>query len=117
MTEAHGGRVRFPGAPFQNIYKIKIVKITMPKKESDKMDIKNYSNYIIGIVALVLSFFNPLPGLVLGIIGLVRVGKRHDRISKKARTLNIIAIIVAVVFAALSIILTLIKINWGALSY
>lgn len=89
----------------------------MVKREDDKMRVRNYSNYIIGIVALVLSFFNPLPGLVLGIVGLVRVGKSKDEISKKARTLNVIAIIVAVAFAVLSIALTLSNIDWSSLAY
>jgi hypothetical protein len=87
-------------------------------KGDDKSSIGIYSNYIIGIVALVLSLtFNPLPGLILGIIGLVRVGKQKDVVSKKAKMLNIVAVIVGVVFLIVSVIFTIIDFNLNGVAY
>ena len=86
----------------------------MAKKEDEKNEVKIYSNYIIGIVALILSIFNPLPGLILGIVGLVRIKKQRDRISKKAKVLNMLAVIIGIILLALSIVLAYTGIDWGA---
>ena len=39
---------------------------------------KSISAHILGIVSLVLAFFNPVPALFLGIIGLVQSTKTRD---------------------------------------
>jgi hypothetical protein len=58
--------------------------------------------YTVGILSIVLAFFIPLAGLILGIIGLVQ--NKQDK-SKKAKTLNIIGIILSVVvFIALIVL-------------
>ena len=66
---------------------------------------KSLSGYVIGIVALVLAFFSPYAGLVLGIIGLVQSSKQKNDLSKKGKIFSIIAIIVSAVFIAVSIYL------------
>ncbi len=88
----------------------------MVKKSDDFSAVKIYSNYVIGIIALVLSIMNPLPGLILGIVGLVRIGKNKDAISRKAKVLNVVAIIIGVILAAVSVTLTLLNIDWSALA-
>ncbi len=55
--------------------------------------------YILGILSLVLAFFQPLPAIVIGIVGLVQ--NREDK-SKAAKRLNILGIVIGVlVFAIL----------------
>ncbi len=68
------------------------------KKEEEKQ-----TSYILGIVALALSFFQPLPAIILGIVGLVINKKEKSKIAKK---LNILAIVVGVLVIAALIWLT-----------
>lgn len=84
----------------------------MEKKE----EMKIYSNYIIGIIALVLAVFSPVSGFVLGIVGLVRTGKNKDAMSKKARKLNVIAVVIGFILLAVSITLTVIGLNLQSLA-
>lgn len=60
--------------------------------------------YILGIVSVVLALFNPLPGLVLGIIGL-GIKSEKTREAKVGKLLCIIGIIVSIVILAVSIYL------------
>jgi len=55
---------------------------------------------ILGILSVVLAFFQPLAGIVLGIIGLVQ--NRQEK-SKTAKRLNIIGIIIGVIVLAITI--------------
>jgi hypothetical protein len=55
------------------------------------------TSYILSIVALVLAFFQPFAGLVLGIVGLVQAKRAKGEIALKAKRYSIIAIIVSVV--------------------
>lgn len=59
--------------------------------------------YIFGILSIVLAFFQPLPAIIIGIIGLVQ--NREEK-SKKAQTLNIIGIVFAIVVLAVTLWLT-----------
>jgi hypothetical protein len=99
-------QLNFFNKKFQNIYKRKIIEYGMAK-DGDTKDLRIYSSFIISIVALVFSILNPLPGVVLGIISLVQSSKQNDAISKKAKIMSIIAIIIGLIFVAISIILTL----------
>ena len=47
---------------------------------------------IVGIIALIASFFQPLIGFILGIIAIVRSGKEHQ---KAALVLGIIAVVIS----------------------
>lgn len=80
------------------------------KKSGDGKD-SSMVGYILGIVALVLAFFSPFPGFVLGIIGLVQSKRKKNPLSKKGKILNIIAIIVSVILIAASIYLYVIQGN------
>lgn len=46
--------------------------------------------YILGIVSLVLAFFQPLPGIIIGIVGLVQNKKDKSKAAKLLNTLGII---------------------------
>lgn len=79
-------------------------------------NLKSWSAHILGIVSLVLALtFNPFPALILGIIGLVQSTKQKDAKSKKAKVLNIIAIVVSVAVYTLAILVNLGIISIGNL--
>ena len=59
--------------------------------------------YILGILSVVLAFFQPLPGIIIGIIGLVQ--NKKDK-SKTAKMLNIVGIIIGVAMIILLILLS-----------
>jgi len=60
--------------------------------------------YILGIVSIVMAIFQPLAGIIFGIIGLVQNKKEK---SKKAKKLNIIGIVIGVVLFLVSIAVTI----------
>ena len=72
---------------------------------NSKEHLRTHSGYIIGIVAIVLAIFNPLPGIVLGIVGLVQSAKQKNAVSNKAKKFNVIAIILGVAILVASILL------------
>jgi len=61
--------------------------------------------YIFGIIGLVMAFFIPFAGVVLGIIGLVQNRKEKGEFAKKAKILNILAIVVGVLIYIASVLL------------
>ena len=62
--------------------------------------------YTIGILSIVLAFFQPLAGLVLGIVGLVQAKKQKTEMSSKAKKLNIIGIVLSIVVFIISVAIT-----------
>jgi len=62
--------------------------------------------YILGIISIVMAFFTPLAGLIFGIIGLVQSKKQETELSKKAKKLNIIGIVLSILFFIIIIIIT-----------
>ncbi len=64
-------------------------------------------SYILGIISIVLAFFQPLAGLVFGIIGFIQSRKGKTDLLKKAKKLNIIGIILSVIIFIISIIITI----------
>ena len=69
-------------------------------------DIKTISGYILSIVALVLAFFNPFPGLVFSIISLVQCSKQKDKLAHKGKVMSIIAMIVSIVLIIVSFLIS-----------
>ncbi|MCA9488028.1 MAG: hypothetical protein KC516_03650 [Nanoarchaeota archaeon] len=63
--------------------------------------------YVLGIVAIVEAVFSPLLGVVFSIIGLVLASKQKSPMSKKAKVLNLIGLIIGVVFFAVILVLSL----------
>ena len=74
--------------------------------------------YILGIISIVMAFFQPLAGIVFGIIGLVQNKKEK---SKKAKKLNIIGIVLGVLMfvavIAINVYLTYQAMNQGGFPY
>jgi preprotein translocase subunit SecG len=59
--------------------------------------------YILGIVSIVMAFFQPLAGITFGIIGLVQNKKEK---SVKSKKLNIIGIVLSIAWLIISIGIT-----------
>ena len=53
--------------------------------------------YILGIISIVMAFFQPLAGIVFAIVGLVQ--NKQEK-SKKAKKLNIIGLVLSVILLA-----------------
>ncbi len=66
--------------------------------------------YILGIVSLALAFFQPLPAIIIGIVGLVQNKKEKSKIAK---TLNVLGIVVGVIVLAITIGLTVYYMSKG----
>ena len=63
-------------------------------------------SYVFGIISIVMAFFNSPAGLVFGIVGLVQSKKQKTELSKKAKKLNIVGIVLSVVMLIASVIAT-----------
>lgn len=74
----------------------------MVKRDGDFSEI----SYVLGIVSIVLAFFQPLAGFVFGIIGFIQSKKQDNELSKRAKKLNTVGIILSIVFFALTVALT-----------
>lgn len=68
-------------------------------------------SYVLGIVSIVMAFFEPFAGLVFGIIGFVQ-GKRAD--NGRAKKLNLIGIVLSVIFVIISIVALYYAVSQGA---
>jgi len=79
----------------QNIYKTNPIIHNMTEEKGVA--------YIFGILSIVLAFFQPFPGVVIGIIGLVQNRKEKSR---TAKMLNILGIIIGVAMIIIVMILS-----------
>ena len=70
----------------------------------DKKQDFSIVSYILGIMSIVFAFFTPLAGLILGIIGFMQSKKQKTELSKKAKKLNTIGIILGAILFVISII-------------
>jgi uncharacterized membrane protein len=66
--------------------------------------------YILGIISIVLAFFEPFAGLVFGIIGFIQARKAK---SQKARRLSIIGIVLSAILIVISIVAFIYALNNG----
>ncbi|MFH1787330.1 MAG: DUF4190 domain-containing protein [archaeon] len=71
----------------------------------DKKDLSLVS-YILGILSIVFAFFNSLAGLVIGIVGFTQSKNQKDDLSKKAKKLNKIGIILSAVLFIIQVAVT-----------
>ena len=82
----------------------------MAKKE----DISVVS-YVFGIISIVLAFFTPLAGLIFGIIGFVQSKKQKTELSKKAKKLSTIGIILSIILFIITVVLAVYLSKGGSL--
>ena len=59
--------------------------------------VHSIASYILGILSIVIAIFQPLAGIILGIIGLVQGRNGKDDLSRKGRKLSIWGIVIGVV--------------------
>jgi len=68
---------------------------------ADKIDLSSVA-YVLGVLSIVFAFFQPVAGLILGIIGLVQ-SQKHK--SPRAKRLSIVGIILSIIFFIISLVL------------
>jgi len=73
----------------------------------DKQDLTSNA-YTLGILSIVLAFFQPLAGLIIGIVGVSFCKKQTSPLAKKARKLNTIGIVLGTIIFIVSIILAIV---------
>lgn len=71
------------------------------------------TSYIFGIVSIVLAFFIPIGGAIFGIIGFFQSKKDKTELSKRARVLSIIGIVLSICLFIVSILVNLYLANLG----
>lgn len=64
---------------------------------ADKKEDHGHVAYILGIVSIVLAFFTPVAGLILGIIGLIHGKKSNSVLAEKGRKLSKVGIVVGII--------------------
>lgn len=79
----------------------------------DKKQDLSVVSYILGIVSIVLAFFQPIAGFILGIIGLNMSKKQKGTLSQKAKKYNTIGIIIAIIIFIIAIILAILGSQWA----
>jgi len=80
---------------------------------TDKKDFTHVS-YTLGILSIVLgAVFQSIPGLVLGIIGLVQSKKENTPMAKAAKKLNKIGIVISLITLVFTIVMTVISLKTG----
>lgn len=65
----------------------------------------SFVSYTLGLISLVLAFFQPFPGLVLGIIGLVQSKKEKTELSKLGGKLCVWSIILSIIVIIITAII------------
>jgi len=75
----------------------------MADKKSGDMEVVAY---IFGVISIVMAFFTPLAGVVFGIIGIIKSKEYNTPLSKKAKKLNTVGIILSIVLFIVTILLT-----------
>ena len=80
-------------------------------KKTKKVVKKKKVNYempafILGILSIVFAFVSPLAGVILGIVGLVQSKRQSTILSKKAKKLNIIGIVIGAIILIATVLMT-----------
>ncbi len=74
----------------------------MKKEETEHFGI---ASYIFGWISIVFGVLQPVLGFGFGITGLILAKKTDSQLSKKAKNLNIIGIVVSIVVTVLFVLL------------
>ena len=62
--------------------------------------------YTLGILSVVLAFFQPVAAIVLGIVGIVQGNKDKTPLSKKAKVLSKVGIVLGVIMLVITLWVT-----------
>ncbi len=61
-------------------------------------------SYVLGIISIVMAFFQPIAGFVFGVIGFLQSRSHKTPLSEKAKKLSIIGIIISIIVVVLSLV-------------
>jgi VIT1/CCC1 family predicted Fe2+/Mn2+ transporter len=75
--------------------------------------VHSIASYILGILSIVIAIFQPLAGIILGIIGLVQGRNGKDDLSRKGRKLSIWGIVIGFVVLVTTVIFTIYALKRG----
>lgn len=64
------------------------------------------ASYIFGIISIVMAFFQPIAGIVFSIVGLIQSKKEKTELSRRAKKLNIIGLILSIVLFIVLIVVS-----------
>ncbi len=78
----------------------------MPEKKAVKQDL-SFVSYTLGVISIVMAFFQPLAGFILGMIGFIQSNKQTNELSKKAKKLNMIGMILGIILLIISILVAI----------
>lgn len=84
-----------------NIYKRNFIVLVM-SKDGDFSEI----SYVFGVMSIVMAFFTPLAGFVLGVIGFVQSKKQNTTLAKKAKNLSVWGMILSIIVFVILVIVT-----------
>ncbi len=71
----------------------------------EKYDFSNVC-YTLGIVSIVMAFFQPIAGIVFGIIGLVLGKRQQTPISLRGKKFSIIGLVLSIIIAIIYVLVT-----------
>ncbi len=69
--------------------------------------------YLFGILSIVFAFFTPLAGIILAIIGLVKIRGEKSEESRKAKKMNILGLVLGIIVLAATISVTIYSMLYG----
>ncbi len=113
-------RVRLPGAPFQNIYKIKNTKSIMVKKEVKKVNESlGVSGFTLSVSGFLTILFSPILSFIFFIAAIifcaVQQKKKKTKLAKLGITLGIIGTILSIIYTIILIVYVYSQLSTGGL--
>jgi hypothetical protein len=70
-------------------------------------------NYTLGIISIVLAFFQPLAGFIFGVFGFIKSKDSKTELGKKAKKFNLIGLILSAVIFVITTIVTIKYLSTG----
>ena len=68
---------------------------------------KSFVSYTLGIVSIVMAFFQPLAGFVFGVIGFAQSKGQKTETGKKAKKYSIIGMVLSIIWLIISIVVAI----------
>jgi len=77
------------------------------KKGGSKVSIPNdLVSYLMGVISIVLAFFQPGAGIVFGIIGIMKAKVDKTDLSKRGKKLSMIGLILSIILLVIALAVT-----------
>ena len=80
---------------------------------ADKKEGHDIASYTLGILSIVIALFQPLMGLIIGIVGVYQSQKQKTELSKSGKKLSTIGIILSIILFIAYTLLSLYLIKNG----